>query len=181
MWRTVQKLKFSIDSVWVCWSVSDVVRNPTSPIWCGTRRAATLQWPRSAVQSAQRGDTEVHRSIQSLMSGLNKHALARGASHDSHPLPMFTIEDSAGTASVLSAAISNELCVCILIFVSFLSLSISLLFFSGSFSACIFSHTVWLHLPKCTSAFSQKSQGSQVKRQWETERCAANNCFNKHN
>ncbi len=52
-------------------------------------------------------------------------------------------EDSAGTASVLSAAISNELCACILIFVSFLSLSISLLFLSGSFSACIFSHTVW--------------------------------------
>lgn len=87
---------------------------------------------------------ETHRSTGAFKAlwAASTNALLPGEHLMIHtPLPMFTIEDSAGTASVLSAAISNELCACILIFVSFLSLSISLLFFSGSFSACIFSHT----------------------------------------
>lgn len=89
------------------------------------------------------------------------------------PLPMCTTEDSAGTASVWSAAISNKLCAWILIFLSFRSLSSSLFFVYLYF----FSHRL-ICLPKRPTAFSQKSQ---VKRQWETEKCTAHNCYKKHN
>ncbi len=180
MWRTVQKSKFSIDSVWV-W-----IRK-----WCGAQPNLTHSvWDTTGCDPA----------VAQICCSVSPERRHRGPQEHSKPyeqpqqthsclgsISWFTphcqclpFEDSAGTASVLSSAISNELCVCILIFVSFLSFHISSLFLWILFCLHFFSHRL-IHLPKCTRAFSQKSQGSQVKRQWETERCAANNCFNKHN